>query len=980
MDGLLDGPAWVRHCWRALVVVLVALAWLGLAPPARGQAASLASFTQAQGLGSLEDNCLLQDRQGFVYVCTEYGLYRFDGRVFQRIGAANGLQASFITALHQDGSGRLWVGTSTGLYVGDGERFAPVAAPAHSLQIDAGVMLADQDGRLYAVSEHRLWVIEPAGKGWRERLRFDDADVRAMPVLADITSVFADGRVLWFGCGKSLCQLTGDHVQVWGGQQGIPPDTWTSYLRTRDGSLWVRSPFYIRALAPGARVFTNHDLPGARVATAYLDMVEDGQGRLLTRSNDGLARWDGRNWSNFNAGNSLPDIGINALLYDRDHVLWIATYGRGVLQWRGYDQIQSWQIAQGLDSSPTWSLARASDGSLWVGDELGGSVLKPGAKRLERWPLKAPPQAQETIALHALPNGDVLAVYYSGELLRYRASDGSTEELAHSPAYAHGAFFDSQGRTWFCTEHGVYVYDGRAVQRAGEGVIPDSVFFAAKEDAQGRIWAVGDAGVFRFDHGRWERVHVVGTPSDGSYLDLDILSDGDFYLAGTFDGLWQGHITDGDSMHVQRVDNPFLDNSRIYFIRHDRRGWLWIGGSDGVEFFNGKHWRHLTEDDGLIWDDVTEGAFLEDPDGSIWVGTSSGISHILHPDSLTTSESLRVVISELSLGGAARAPASSYRFDFSPEQALTVHVATVGAPTRSTLQFRYRLRGLEQQWMSSSRSQIDYPPLPPGDFVFEVAAYDPDSGQLSPVASLPLSIVPPWWRRTPAIVGGCLLLVLGITLTWLLRTRHLHVKARKLEQLVAQRTHELEVDKKALEEARAALWHQANHDTLTGLPNRARIFDTLAKAFAHAQECAQPLAVALIDLDHFKHINDRHGHLAGDAVLVKITSYLCKVLPATATLGRCGGEEFLVVLPGMQPGDLAPFEAFRLAIANHPLDIEGLLLSMTCSVGVTWLDPRDRVGVDLVRRADAALYRAKSGGRNRVVVGEVPPADAVARS
>jgi diguanylate cyclase (GGDEF)-like protein len=963
------GSRRVRYHWRASWITIIAMVLLGLVPLVHGQALSLASFTQAQGLGSLEDNCLLQDRRGFIYTCTEYGLFRFDGRVFERIGASNGLHGSFIDALHQDDSGRLWVGTHTGLYVGDGERFALVAGQPHPLQIDPGATLADLDGRLYAVSEHRLWVIEPAGPGWRVQLRFDDAALRATPALADITSVFAAGGIVWFGCGKSLCQWTGDHVQIWGESQGIPPDTWTSYLRARDGTLWVRSPLHIRALVPGSSVFANHDLPGARVVTAYLDMVEDDQGRLLTRANEGLARWDGHHWSSFDASNGLPDIGIDALLYDRNHVLWIGTYGRGVLQWRGYDQIQSWQIAQGLDSSPTWALARASDGKLWTGDELGGSVLAPGAARLERWPLKAPPLAQETTALHALPNGDVLATYYSGELLRYRASDGRTEELAHSPAYIPYAFFDSQERVWFCTERGLYVYDGHTLQRAGEGVVPDSVFKDAKEDARGRIWFTGDSGLFRFDHGKWARIHVAGAPSDASFKHLDVLPNGDLYLSGDFDGLWHGHITDGESLSVQHVANDLLDNARIYFIDHDRRGWLWVGGTDGVAFFNGERWRRLTEDDGLVWDDVAEYAFLEDADGSIWIGTSNGISHILHPASLVASEPPQVIISELSLGGVPQAPASSYSFDFAPTESLTVHLATVGAPTRSTLQFRYRLRGLERQWVSSDRPQIDYPPLPSGDFVFEVAAYDPDSGQLSPVVQLPLSIVPPWWRRTPAMVGGCLLLVLGIVLIWLLRTRQLRARARKLEQLVAQRTHELEVDKQALEEARTALWHQANHDPLTGLPNRARIFEILAKAVTDAQQSGLPLALALVDLDHFKRINDDHGHLAGDAVLTEVAVQLCKALPAGATLGRCGGEEFLAVLPSAVPDDPAPFEAFRQAIANHAVGSEGTPLNITCSIGVTWLNPQDRIGVDLVRRADAALYRAKTGGRNRVVMG-----------
>jgi diguanylate cyclase (GGDEF)-like protein len=960
--------AW-KYDWRGVRMLMAWFFVLAVTRHADGQAISLASFTQLQGLGSLEDNCLIQDHDGFVYVCTEHGLFRFDGHMFQRIGAESGLRSSNVAALHEDAAGRLWVGTRTALYAGGGQHFAPVADQAqHPLPIDFGATLADLDSRLYAVSRHRLWVVEQAGTAWRVRPRFDPRALDATPVLKDINSVYSDGHALWFGCGKSLCQLSGDQLHVWGEREGIPADTWASCVRARDGTLWARSARYIRALPAGATAFANRDLPGARVVTVYLDMIEDAQGRLLTRANNGLARWDGQHWQIFGTDNGLPDIGIDALLYDRNRVLWMGTYGRGVLQWRGYDRMQSWQAVQGLDSSPTWTTARASDGTLWIGDELGGSVLAPGALRLMPWPLKPPPLAQETIGLHALPDGDMLVVYYSGELLRYHARQRTTEEIAHSPAYIRQAEVDRSGRVWLCTERGIYVYDGHSLQRAGAAVVPDNAFSDAKEDAQGRLWFSGEAGLFRFAHGQWARVHVTGTPSDQDFTHMDVLPSGDLYLAGNFDGLWHGRATDSDVLNVQHVSDDLLDDTRIYYVRHDRRGWLWTGGTDGVELFNGHQWRRLTEDDGLIWDDIGENAFYQDNDGSIWVGTSNGITHILVPDSLSAPDPLKVMVTGISLDDVPQAKMSAYRFADASEKSITFHLATLGAPTRSTLQYRYRLRGLEHDWVTLDGSQVDYPPLSPGNFVFEVAAYNPDSRQLSPVVQVPMQIVPPWWQRPPAILAGLLLLTAAIVLAWQIRTRQLRMRANALEQIVASRTRELEVDKQALEEARAALWQQATHDALTGLPNRSRILEILGEAITHAREHGQPLALALLDLDHFKDINDRYGHLAGDAVLIEASARLRDTVPPGASVGRYGGEELLVVMPGIVSGDPEPFETLRQHIAGSPFGGDGVRMAVTCSAGVTWLQAQDRDGFDLIRRADVALYTAKTSGRNRVVM------------
>ena len=372
-------------------------------------------------------------------------------------------------------------------------------------------------------------------------------------------------------------------------------------------------------------------------------------------------------------------------------------------------------------------------------------------------------------------------------------------------------------------------------------------------------------------------------------------------------------------------------------------------------------------DDGLIWNDVAENGFFEDTDGSVWIGTSNGISHILEPASLTAPNTLEVAITAVARGAVAQPQASSYRFNYKNKLSLSLYLATLNAPTRTTLQYRYRLKGLERDWVSSDRPRVDYPPLPPGNFTFEAMAYDPDNRQYSPVVQLSVRIVPPWWQRTPAVLGMLTLLALGIVLAWHMRTRHLRARARSLEALVASRTRELEVDKQALEVARAALWQQATHDALTGLPNRSHVLDILAQAMRDARKQNQPWAVALIDLDHFKRINDHYGHLTGDAVLIEASARLRAALPPGGTLGRYGGEEILAVVPNVPRHDPAPFEALRQHISKGVFGADDAHVELTCSIGVSWLQPPDKDAFDLIRRADTALYLAKTEGRNRVV-------------
>ena len=170
---------------------------------------------------------------------------------------------------------------------------------------------------------------------------------------------------------------------------------------------------------------------------------------------------------------------------------------------------------------------------------------------------------------------------------------------------------------------------------------------------------------------------------------------------------------------------------------------------------------------------------------------------------------------------------------------------------------------------------------------------------------------------------------------------------------------------------REALRVQATHDCLTKLLNRMAILEFLRKELSRAVREPQPVSVLMIDLDHFKQINDTYGHGAGDAVLCETARRMQIAVRAYDTVGRYGGEEFLIVLPGCGSSDASTqAERVRRAVAETPFALGDRFLQVTCSIGVSSCSvPREFDGDDLIRDADRALYRAKNAGRNRVIAG-----------
>ena len=192
---------------------------------------------------------------------------------------------------------------------------------------------------------------------------------------------------------------------------------------------------------------------------------------------------------------------------------------------------------------------------------------------------------------------------------------------------------------------------------------------------------------------------------------------------------------------------------------------------------------------------------------------------------------------------------------------------------RGATTFRYRLTGLSDSWTAAQPGQAEmtYGSLAAGEYVFEVTATTVDGRAPEAPATARVTVATPWWHRFPVLLGGLAAVAFVAALVVRARERRLVAAHARLEETVSERTDEL----RRLNEQLSEL---AITDALTGLPNRRSILDSAEEAFSLARRQSVPLSLAMIDFDHFKEVNDAHGHAEGDRLLAEAAQRMSECL------------------------------------------------------------------------------------------------------
>jgi diguanylate cyclase (GGDEF)-like protein len=941
-----------RTLARIASIVVVALSILLASGEVDAQQFVFRHYQEKEGLGNLSVTCLLQDHEGFIWACSENGLYRYDGVAFERVGDLRGLDRSAIRAAAEDSTGKLWIGTAQDLYRSEGLDFKPVRPAGRHLKLTAESRIAALSlDHVLVIDGDELLELNAASGAWQSRAFFTQSLLEAIPALGHLSGVHVDRlQRIWLGCGRAICRVEHGAVTLLDTTAGVPDDTWTSWTLDRDGDLWARGQAHVVVLRAGAGRFEIRDPPHARLTTETLNvpLVQDPQGRILTSTDLGLSRWQ-EGWHEYSGINGIPTTGIAAILSSRDGQVWLGVPGLGVARWAGYDHFESWTKAQGLAASPVWSIAPAADHSVLLGTRAGCSRLDTATSVAAPCPFGDLPRGE--IRVMAEARGTLWFGMSTGELFRIASGDLNATLIATVPAMRK-LYVDASDQLWIGTTKGIAVVAPESMHvDAMQLPVQTGEVADITQDNAGAIWLATQGGVFRGSGGRWTRLHVEGEHAAAGFTTIAAGGGNWFWAGAASHGMLHLHVAgDGiDEMHW--VEDLMLARAIVNFTTIDRRGWVWAGTDTGVVVFDGRVWRRFKTPDGLIWNNTLPNSFLADGDGSVWIGTAAGLTHIRQPEALLQTTPIDLRITHFALGGKAL-DAQSQSLPWEPNLFLTAHTSQLnyGKGSQSTI-LKVRLRGLSDDWFEIPGHDVYLPALGPGGYKFEAVAIDADHGQMSAAAEFSFEILPPWWRTLwfQLAAASAALVLLVLAGTWRLRKR----RAARREQERQTEEHE-------------ALLVRATRDALTGLWNRPAILENLAREIASCRELGTSLAIAIIDIDHFKSINDTRGHLAGDEVLRTLGEKLKSRLRNTDALGRYGGEEFLLVMPGAaRQRPFMPLERLQRAIAEIPFAHAGSPIRVTASFGVAWLTGTD-TAESLLSRADKALYGAKQAGRNRV--------------
>jgi diguanylate cyclase (GGDEF)-like protein len=934
--------------WLSVALLLFA-AW-----GAPAQQFNFRNYSQADGLGNLSPTCLAQDHAGFIWICTENGLFRHDGKAIEQIGEEQGIVDSAIRTLVEDSSHRLWVGTSHDLYLGDGRHFEAIRPEGRNLSFGAGFKIAAAaNGRLLIISGHELLELResPTDGLWHSDPYFSAEQLRAAPQLHLLNSIYIDRHDgVWLGCGNGICGVKAGRVTAW---EGVPEDAWRAFLLDGAGRLWVRGTQHLIVLQAGSIHFEVRDPPHAKLTSEIVlaPIIADQEGRILITNDVGLARWDEGRWTEFTAANGITDAGIPSLLADRDGAVWIGMDGHGVARWLGYGHFESWTTAQGLGNDSVWNMLRGPDGGITLATRAGCYRLDEAERVASPCRIPGlPPGEIQMMSQRA--DGSLWMVMTTGDLYRVPMGAGRAQFITTVPL-TRQLYVDSTDRLWIATNTGVFVVQRGTNQvtlvalPSGAGEVAD-----VAEDAKGAIWLASQGGLIRWSAGKSLVVKIDDEHARLGFNTVSPAADGWLWAGGLSHGLLHVRVAGDHADRLEWVPHPGVARSLVYFTHMDTRGWLWAGMDSGVAVFDGHAWRSFTQLDGLIWNDLNENSVFADKDGSMWMGSSGGLIHILRPEGLMQSAPLDLKIARASLGPQTLNTPTAPSLPWKSGNALDLHLAELDFGEASQTVLQVRLRGLSDDWFETHDYDLHYPGLEPGRYTFEAVAVSPHLQRQSGLVQLSFDILPPWWRTLwfKFLVAAALVAVLVSVWNWRMRKISEHRKVLELR----------------LQEHKALLV-RATRDSLTGLWNRTAILEILAREIDSARRVGTPLAIALMDIDHFKRINDSRGHLAGDEVLRTLGEKLTNKIRATDSLGRFGGEEFLLVLPATpRQAPFLPLERLHRAIAEIAIVYDGSPIKVTASFGVAWLEATDDSMNNLIGRADAALYSAKYAGRNRV--------------
>ncbi len=726
---------------------------------------ALAQTSQLQQMG-IKDGIQVvtgieQDISGQLWIGSTNGLFSYDGQNFRRYAEADGLPEAQI-AFVVSNKDALWVATLTTILRKEGERFVKLfPMPTRSLSVIGN-------------GHDTLYFLSPYLNVFHNSKLFTDPTIRPDTLM----SVSPQGD-LWYGCGTEICQVeskslllfeTGQlqsplPVRHFGIKQGLPALPWLSVAADKAGTILASSLSQNSVWrAEAGKSFAKFQTP-----TSYNNLHVDHQGNVSSLGFNWIGLWSG----------PLPQIIkipgtflLNKALKDSEGTYWMGASSPGL--WR-------WKQSQGVDTmlhegSPTlpisYQTTRTVEGKLLVSGHFQGVLqLSSDSTHLTSFGAK-----DGTYVVDADLDGGAIAGYEGAGLVKLGPDGRIKRSIKDQDGKTIRTFkrlrVDREGTAWISTRTAFYrLARGANVANQIE-IVKGKVDYRDIEFARnGDMWVASEKGLAQYHDGKWR----VFTTKDG------LKSDYIRCVAEDKQGnLWIGYrmpigfaklTRKGDTWDIRHFDGPAgFGSNTTFFLKVDSRGWVWRGTNDGVHVSktgstDPGEWLYLTTEDGLPHNDVVQYSYFEDADGSVWFGTSGGLTRV-HPEPLERAFQSKIVLTmaDAHLQGTV----------------LSATLHPISFTHREGIHCRYRLSPGANEWIPHSLEKLSIQNIPFGDHKLEVQARRPGT-MWSESATFDFSRPVPLWRATPALVSYASVPIALVFLRTLRRRRFQQEKSLFME-------------------------------------------------------------------------------------------------------------------------------------------------------------------------------------------------------
>lgn len=729
------------------ILLLVCLCLPVLTVRSYGQTYDFKTYSIQDGLSQSVAQTLLQDRKGFIWIGTGYGLNQFDGIHFKSFFVEQGLIHNKIYSLWQDAQGRIWIGTERGISIYENGHIVSPANIDSVIQSPVNTIFHDRQGRIWMGTEGEgvYYLLHDKIHHLDEQQGLSNNRVRAL--------AGGDTGAIWMGTADGITIWKNGILKKLTAKDGLVNNHVMCIYKDQDGSLWIGTQHGLSHLVDGR--FINYTSHSGNPFSQIHCILRDHRGILWIGTENGLIRYEKGRFKTYTIANGLSNNYIYSMMEDSEGNLWLGTFGGGINRFSG-ELITNYTIDNGLNNNVVTAISPDTD-KIWIGTYGGGLNIFRNNKLISYRYNKRLPDPR-IFSLHRMDNHSIWVNTMNGIAIIRNGKVTQPAYLKNLPSQKiRCAIEDNSGRYWIGTDdEGIIVINHGKYQRiTSKNGLAGNNIRSIMQDHNGDIWIGTYEGASRIRDGKIKNYTISdGLPNNGV---LDIYQDdsGNIWFS-TFGGL--GIMTGHQIRHI--TGRSDLQNTVFYTVTQDSHKAYWIGSSKGILYLTRKRllqamagkdsvlnvfFKRYTTDMGLVTNEMNWGAIAKDNKGNIWFGSVSGLIKVNTSLENSTSNGPPIYITGVNVMDQPAENGNHLHLDYN-QNYLTFHFVGLSFSSPGRVMYEYRLRNADPRWMVTNNENVRYSALKDGSYTFQVKARNNDGSWSPSVASFSFVIRAPFWE------------------------------------------------------------------------------------------------------------------------------------------------------------------------------------------------------------------------------------------